>query len=272
MDITVRRVGNSLGVIIPKATLDAWGVTEGDKLTVGEDGITPKRAAGLTHAAIEEDKLRHALQVVECFTPRQIRAKALANLHRWKASGAWVSAYDEWERILRDGDDGELFAAMLGRDERSARLRQSMPYVGLLSREQGRKLNEQAAGLEVIGRDSPFHEQFGYYADPVGVGTAVLPKGWKKRLVNLPAGDTGGAKGLCLEPHDLAISKYAAGRDKDREFLAGMVAHGMLEKDILVERLSTTSVDDARRASMTAAIERDFAVKTPQAAKSRRPR
>lgn len=57
----------------------------------------------------------------------------------------WVSAYDEWKRILEHESDGELFVAMLGRDERANRLRQSPPYVGLLSREQVRALNEEAS-------------------------------------------------------------------------------------------------------------------------------
>jgi hypothetical protein len=35
---------------------------------------------------------------------------------------------------------------MLGRDENAVRLRQSMPFVGLLSREEVRKLNEEAGG------------------------------------------------------------------------------------------------------------------------------
>jgi hypothetical protein len=55
-----------------------------------------------------------------------------------------VSAYEEWEKILKNADDGELFAVLLGRDERSNRLRQSPPYVGLLPREEVRKLNEEA--------------------------------------------------------------------------------------------------------------------------------
>ena len=41
-------------------------------------------------------------------------------------------------------DDGALFAAMLARDERSTRLRQSAPYVGLLPREVVEALNEEA--------------------------------------------------------------------------------------------------------------------------------
>jgi len=57
----------------------------------------------------------------------------------------WVSAYDEWTEILENGGDGALFAAMLGRDDNSIRLRQSMPYVGLLSQEEVKKLYEEAA-------------------------------------------------------------------------------------------------------------------------------
>jgi hypothetical protein len=87
-----------------------------------------------------------ALAVVRQFTPGQIRAQLLANLHRWKSQGVWVSAFDEWRDIARRGDDGELFAAMLGRDEDAVRLRQSAPYAGLLSQEEVRKLNEEAAG------------------------------------------------------------------------------------------------------------------------------
>jgi hypothetical protein len=144
MDLTVRRIGNSLGVIVPKATLDAWCIGEGDCLELGPGGITPASRGGLAHPDLDADKLEHAFLVARHFTPREIRAKSLANLHRWRARGSWVSAYDEWLVILRDPDDGALFAAMLGRDERATRLRQSMPYVGLLSREQVRELNEKA--------------------------------------------------------------------------------------------------------------------------------
>src|SRR5439155_26983515 len=33
--------------------------------------------------------------------------------------------------------------------------------------------------LNAIGADSPFHETFGYYADPVDETTSVLPAGWR---------------------------------------------------------------------------------------------
>jgi hypothetical protein len=94
---------------------------------------------------LDELKRDLALAIVRRFTPREIRAQSLANLHRWKRQGAWVSAYDEWQDLIERGDDGELFAAMLGHDERANRLRQSPPYVGLLPREEVKRLNEEAA-------------------------------------------------------------------------------------------------------------------------------
>lgn len=144
MRLTIRRIGNSLGVIVPRAALDAWGVGEGDALKLTARGIGPPRQRG-AHGALDEHKRKLAAAVATRFPANAIRAHSLANLHRWRAAGAWVSAYDEWEQILRSGDDGELFAAMLSRDERSNRLRQSPPYVGLLPRDEVARLNEEAA-------------------------------------------------------------------------------------------------------------------------------
>jgi hypothetical protein len=69
----------------------------------------------------------------------------MANLPRWKENGVWGPAYQEWQQLLENTEDGKLFAVMLGRDERSNRLRQSPPYVGMLPRTQVEKLNEEAA-------------------------------------------------------------------------------------------------------------------------------
>jgi antitoxin component of MazEF toxin-antitoxin module len=142
MKLAIRRIGNSLGVIIPKSTLVAWGLGEGDSLDLSERCI---RAPSAGHRALDELKLRLARAVVSRCSAREIRAQSLANLHRWKQAGSWVSAYDEWEHLLEHGSDGELFAVMLGQDERANRLRQSPPYVGLLPPEDVRRLNEEAA-------------------------------------------------------------------------------------------------------------------------------
>jgi hypothetical protein len=113
--------------------------------------------------------------------------------------------------------------------------------------------------LNEIGVDSPFHVTHGFYADPVDEGTAVLPKGWKGRLVNLPAGDTGDVRGLCLEPHDLAISKYAAGRDKDRIFTKELARRGLVDRETLLALVEQTPISAERKERVRAAIARDFA-------------
>ncbi|MDE2051581.1 MAG: AbrB/MazE/SpoVT family DNA-binding domain-containing protein [Gammaproteobacteria bacterium] len=146
MKVRVRRVGNSLGVLLPKSLLDSWGVGEGDELEITERGIRPPARGGFSHRELDDLRLSLSLAVVRKHTAREIRAKIAANLHRWRKQGSWAPAYDEWSHIARSEDDGALFAAMLGRDENAVQLRQSMPYVGLLSQQEVRKLYEEAAG------------------------------------------------------------------------------------------------------------------------------
>jgi antitoxin component of MazEF toxin-antitoxin module len=145
MKVMLRRVGNSVGVIIPKATLEQWGVKEGDSLELSDRYIRPPRSRAGSQDELDELKRRLAVAVTARCTANEIRAQSLANLERWQNAGSWVSAYDEWRQLLLTGDDGALFAAMLGRDERSNRLRQSPPYVGLLPRDEVRALNEEAS-------------------------------------------------------------------------------------------------------------------------------
>jgi hypothetical protein len=113
--------------------------------------------------------------------------------------------------------------------------------------------------LNAIGQDSVFHEEFGYYADPVDENTATLPKGWRGRLVNLPPGDTDGVTGLCLDPHDLAIAKYVAGRHKDIVFNHELAVRRIVSKERLLELLGMTAVGALERERVRVMIERDFA-------------
>ncbi len=106
--------------------------------------------------------------------------------------------------------------------------------------------------LNVIGVDSPFHEEHGYYADPVDFNTAVLPKKWKNRLVNLKIeSDVGGAKVYCIEPHDLVIAKLAANREKDRIFIRALLNKKLIEPDLIASRISETNVTKEQKAVMT---------------------
>jgi hypothetical protein len=120
------------------------------------------------------------------------------------------------------------------------------------------KDTDRAAWLNVIGVDSAFHESFGFYVDPVDEKTATLPKGWKGRLVNLPAGDTGGVKGLCLEPHDLAIAKYVAAREKDLAFTRELARRRMVSREKLLSLLEQTPIDEPLRVRIRELIAADF--------------
>jgi hypothetical protein len=102
-----------------------------------------------------------------------------------------------------------------------------------------------------IGEGSPFHRTFGYYAHGVGANTAVVPQGWRERLVPLNNENTGGGTGLCLEVHDLAVSKLVAGREKDLAFVGGLLGHRLVQADTLRLRLEQTELsEEARRLSL----------------------
>jgi hypothetical protein len=90
--------------------------------------------------------------------------------------------------------------------------------------------------------------------------TATLPKGWKGRLVNLPAGDTEGVQGLCLDPHDLAIAKYVAPPEKDIVFTRELAKRGIVSRDRLLALLDQTPVSEEARGRIHTHIAKDFGV------------
>ena len=107
-----------------------------------------------------------------------------------------------------------------------------------------------------IGEASPFHKSFGYYAHGVGEETAVLPSGWRERLVPIQNQNTGGGTGLCLEVHDLAVSKLVAGREKDLDFIRALLRHALVEPETLTTRLEATPTSEDRRTACLARLQR----------------
>lgn len=90
-----------------------------------------------------------------------------------------------------------------------------------------------------IGEDSRFHESFGVYGQGVGLATAVLPEGWQDRLVAFDDAEADPSDALCLEPHDLVVSKLVAGREKDYGFARALAAAGFVCLDVLRERAAS---------------------------------
>jgi uncharacterized nucleotidyltransferase DUF6036 len=78
-----------------------------------------------------------------------------------------------------------------------------------------------------IGELTRFHETFRIYAHAVAPETAKLREDFRDRLIKM---DVGGVRVHCLSPIDLAYSKLAAGREKDFEFVVGILHHKIVRR------------------------------------------
>lgn len=106
-----------------------------------------------------------------------------------------------------------------------------------------------------IGEGSIFHQTFGYYVQGVVETTAVLPRGWRRRLVRFETPSTKGVVAWCLEVHDLWISKAIASRPKDLDFCRAMLAARIVKPDVLRERLGkVANISGRLRATVDARI------------------
>jgi hypothetical protein len=107
-----------------------------------------------------------------------------------------------------------------------------------------------------IGEGSPFHQTFGYYAHGVSQETAILPAGWRERLIPVHNENTGSGTGLCLEIHDLAVSKLVAGREKDLNFISGLLRHRLAQVPTIQARLNQASLNSERLQTCLARLAR----------------
>lgn len=124
--------------------------------------------------------------------------------------------------------------------------------------------NEETARLAdliegVAGELSPFEELHGFSIDGVDLTTAVLPEGWRDRLVKVqnantaaPAGDPR-FTGWCLDKEDLCAAKLVALREKDRNFVAALLEANLVDADLIASRLRTIPSEHvaAREAALT---------------------
>ena len=108
-----------------------------------------------------------------------------------------------------------------------------------------------------IGELSPFHQTFGFYVDGVDLAAIVLPDGWGARVVVVDTPNTNGFRGLCLEPTDLAVSKLAAARPKDIEFVRVLLREHVVAPDTLRTRAeAVSSLDSARKLQLQELVAR----------------
>ncbi|MBI3522548.1 MAG: hypothetical protein HY071_05530 [Chloroflexi bacterium] len=103
-----------------------------------------------------------------------------------------------------------------------------------------------------IGEGSRFHELFGMDAQGVSLKTAVLPQGWRDRLVKLDNAATRPGHGFCLEPHDCVLAKMVAGRQKDHDFGSALLKARLLETQTLAERIELLEISKRHKVRIRA--------------------
>ena len=103
-----------------------------------------------------------------------------------------------------------------------------------------------------LGELSQFHLTHGFYVHGISIDAAVLPTGWQRRAVSIRNQNTHQAEGLCIEVHDLAVSKLVAFRDKDRDFVRVLITERLVKPRKLLLRL--TQLQD--RARVTPALRK----------------
>ena len=104
---------------------------------------------------------------------------------------------------------------------------------------------------QALGEGSAFEEANGYYLDPISPDLPVLPEQWEPRLIRVELG--AGIVVYFLDPNDAAVSKYARGEPRDREWARAGLKAGILSAPIIESRF--------RRAPFFDAAERDRACK-----------
>jgi hypothetical protein len=105
-----------------------------------------------------------------------------------------------------------------------------------------------------VGQDSSYHEETGTFVEAVSTKLARFPTGWEDRTIREIIGTVEVADGqkrevtvIYPEIHDLRVAKLAIGREKDVEFLEGVIDLKLVNKDVLKERYRQASHPEPRR-------------------------
>lgn len=78
-------------------------------------------------------------------------------------------------------------------------------------------------------------------------------------MIRLSNENTAGATGLCLGIHDLVVSKYAAGREKDRDFNQALIQQACVCKPELEKLTKSLPLEEDRKFIILGHIASAFA-------------
>ncbi len=99
----------------------------------------------------------------------------------------------------------------------------------------------------VAGEFSSFEKLHGFSIDGVDLDTAVLPEGWRDRLVKVQNANTAAPAGSprftgwCLDKGDLCVAKLIAFREKDINFVGALLDDHLVDLEEVRRRLRTVA-------------------------------
>lgn len=106
------------------------------------------------------------------------------------------------------------------------------------------------------GQGSEFERKHGYYYDPVPPELPTLPDAWEDRMIpmKLPSG----VNVKFLDPNDAAVSKYARGEAKDRQWIREGLRQSILSLATIEYRFRETPfLDQEEHDRAKALLEED---------------
>lgn len=90
-----------------------------------------------------------------------------------------------------------------------------------------------------LGEKSAFHNEHGFYADPITPKLLALPEGWESRIAQISI--PGGIVAMFMDPNDVAIGKLMRGNENDIRWVKAGLHEGILSEATILQRESTVS-------------------------------
>lgn len=110
----------------------------------------------ISHNFLDRYQLVYARRIAKILlvSPEKVLDKAKKNLENWLTGGAFemgeIAALNEWKTILQSSDVQKIIQLLTENSDGGQRLRQSSPFVGILSKGEVRRIREECEKTESI--------------------------------------------------------------------------------------------------------------------------
>ncbi len=115
-----------------------------------------QNSLAISHDFLDRYQLVYARRIAKVLlaSPEKILNKARTNLENWLNSGAFekgeMKALNEWKTILQSSDVRKIIQLLTENSDNGQRLRQSSPFVGILSKREINQIREECEKTESV--------------------------------------------------------------------------------------------------------------------------